>query len=76
MLVTERLVLRPFTREDSKNCFENWGADPLTGTYFPYLPVGSFSEMKIIINQYSENENILAVVEKRTGNIIGMDCSQ
>jgi ribosomal-protein-alanine N-acetyltransferase len=70
-LITDRLILRCFSTEDTKNCFENWGRDEVTGKYFPFLPVASVADMEQIIKHYSGNEYMWAIVEKSSGNVIG-----
>lgn len=70
-LITNRLILRRFSTQDTKNCFENWGMDVISGKYFPFLPVVSVDDMEKIINLYSENEYMWAIVEKSSGNVIG-----
>jgi [ribosomal protein S5]-alanine N-acetyltransferase len=71
MLITDRLILRRFTTGDTKSCFENWGNDETTGKYFPFLPVASVANLEQLINMYSENEYMWAVVEKSSENVIG-----
>jgi len=70
-LITDRLILRCFSTEDTKNCFKNWGSDEVTGKYFLHLPVTSVDDMEQLIKIYSVNEYMWAIVEKSSGNIIG-----
>lgn len=70
-LITERLILRNFTFQDTQSSFECWGEDETTGKYFPFLPVTSITDMEQLIRMYSENEYMWAVIEKSTDSVIG-----
>ena len=70
-LITDRLILRHFTTEDTQSCFECWGNDDMTGKYFPFLPVVSITDMEQLIEMYTGNEYIWAIVENSSDSVIG-----
>lgn len=71
MIETERLRIRNFVSEDSKNCFGSWGKDKDLGKYIILYPMSEVSEMELLVSSLEKNKHAWVLEEKISGNIIG-----
>lgn len=71
MFKTERLRIRNFRIEDTKECFESWGKDKNLGRYIILYPMKDVSQMEALVRGLVQNEDAWLLEERETGNIIG-----
>ena len=71
MIETERLRIRNFVYEDSKNCFESWGKDKDLGKYIILYPMSEVSEMELLVSSLEKNKHAWVLEDKISGNVIG-----
>lgn len=67
---TERLILRPLTKEDSLDVFE-WVSDPIVNKYMPYALYQNIGQVEKWIDSITEEENEFAFCLKDTHKVIG-----
>lgn len=53
-LTTERLVLRPFRRDDAEAMFENWASDPEVTKYLTWTPHRSVEDTRALLTLWEE----------------------
>lgn len=75
MIETKRLILRPFTSEDSTHIF-NLDSNPIVHRYLGNKPIKTMEEaeavIELILAQYQKfGIGRWAMIEKSTGNFIG-----
>ena len=68
---TERLILRKFILSDANECFDTFGQDVSIGKYIAGYPMHSLDEMKNMIKEFCDNENIWLIEEKKSKLPIG-----
>lgn len=69
-LETERLTLRPFREEDAADVFA-YAQDPVVGPAAGWRPHTSQAESLEIIRMFIKDGDVLAVVERESGKVIG-----
>lgn len=69
-LQTERLILRPFQESDAADVYF-YAQDPAVGPAAGWKPHASEAESLEVIRMFRHNEDVLAVVERHTGRVIG-----
>lgn len=57
VIETERLRIRNFVSEDSKNCFESWGKDKNLGKYIILYPMSEVSQMESLVSSLEKNKH-------------------
>ena len=67
---TERLILRPLTKEDAQDVFE-WCSDPIVNKYLPYTLYENVNQVEEWIESIKDEENTFAFVLKDSGKVIG-----
>jgi Acetyltransferases, including N-acetylases of ribosomal proteins len=70
-LETERLILRPITKEDADDIYE-YSRSPVVGPNAGWKPHANKKETLMIIEEiFLEQENVFGIVLKETGKMIG-----
>ena len=67
---TERLILRPLVKEDSRDVFE-WVGDPVVNKYMPYALYQNIRQVEEWIDSISDDKNEFAFCLKDTHKVIG-----
>ena len=73
---TQRLILRPFNKNDAEDMFHAWANDPEVTKYLTWNPHESVETSKMIIAQWVEQYKkperlIFAIALKENGKLIG-----
>ncbi len=69
-LETERIILRPFKQTDLMDMFE-YCRDPRVGPAAGWRTHGSLEETRGILASFMEKDEVMAIVYKPTGRVIG-----
>ena len=69
-LQTQRLVLRAFRESDAVDVFA-YAQNPAVGRMAGFPPHKSIEDSRLVVQRFMENGNVWAIVEKRTGRVIG-----
>lgn len=69
-LETTRLILRPFIESDLEDLYE-YAKSPNVGPNAGWKPHESMDETKIILNDFIEKDEVLAIVWKENNKVIG-----
>lgn len=70
ILHTERLVLRPYEKSDAVDVYA-YAKSPVVGPMAGWKPHQSIEESKAVVQGFMQAGDVWAVVEKRTGRVIG-----
>ena len=70
ILETERTILRPFTPDDAEEVYA-YCKDPRVGPIAGWKPHESVEESREIICTVFSEPNVFAVVERKTGRVVG-----
>lgn len=69
-LQTERLVLRGFRESDALDVFA-YAQNPAVGRMAGFPPHKNIDDSRLVVQRFMESGNVWAIVEKRTGRVIG-----